>query len=108
MPPPPPRVEVVPAPRTGYVWVPGYWDAREHRHVWARGHWVRERAGYRYIEPRWAQDGSGPDWGMEPCRAAICAGVAQAGVKVTRLCSDLELITLLKYFFKSVIFLSLR
>jgi len=33
--PPPPRVEVVPAPRRGQVWVPGYWDWRGHRHVWA-------------------------------------------------------------------------
>ncbi len=23
--PPPPRVEVVPEPRPGYVWAPGYW-----------------------------------------------------------------------------------
>ena len=30
--PPPLRVEAVPAPRHGYVWVPGYWDARGHNH----------------------------------------------------------------------------
>ena len=53
--PPAPRVEVIPAPRHGYVWVPGYWDAPGHRHVWIRGHWERERRGYRYIEPRWVE-----------------------------------------------------
>ena len=53
--PPPARVEPVPAPRAGYVWVPGYWDARGHRHVWTRGHWVRERRGYAWHEPRWVQ-----------------------------------------------------
>jgi hypothetical protein len=55
--PPAPRVEVTPAPRAGYVWVPGYWDASGHRHVWRRGHWERQRHGYRYVEPRWMQNG---------------------------------------------------
>jgi len=54
--PPAPRVEVTPPPRRGYVWVPGYWDMRGHRHVWARGHWVRERRGWRYNHPQWVQD----------------------------------------------------
>ena len=53
--PPAPRVEVMPAPRAGYVWVPGYWDARGHRHVWQRGHWERERRGYSYYTPRWVE-----------------------------------------------------
>ena len=35
--PPPPRVEVVPAPRVGYVWAPGYWRWNGHRHVWING-----------------------------------------------------------------------
>ena len=43
--PPPPRVEVVPASRPGYVWAPGYWDWRGHRHVWVNGSWVRARRG---------------------------------------------------------------
>jgi hypothetical protein len=51
--PPPPRTEVVPAPRRGYVWVPGYWDWRGKRHVWVNGTWVRERRGYHYAAPRW-------------------------------------------------------
>jgi hypothetical protein len=31
--PPAPRYEVVPAPRHGYVWAPGYWDWRGNRHL---------------------------------------------------------------------------
>ena len=61
--PPAPRVEVVPEPRRGYVWVPGYWDYRGHRHVWVAGTWVRERPGYRYVGPRWVERHGG--WAME-------------------------------------------
>ena len=53
--PPPLRVEAVPAPRHGYIWVPGYWDARGHSHYWRAGHWERERHGYTYVEPRWVE-----------------------------------------------------
>ncbi len=35
--PPPPRDEAIPVIRPGYVWVPGYWDWRGHRHVWVNG-----------------------------------------------------------------------
>ena len=55
IPPPAPRVEVVPAPRVGYVWVPGYWHWRENRHVWVAGTWVRERPGYVYERPNWVE-----------------------------------------------------
>ena len=53
--PPPPRHEVAPAPRRGYVWAPGYWDIRGHKHVWRAGHWERERVGYHYNPPTWVQ-----------------------------------------------------
>ena len=55
--PPPDRVEVVPAPRHGYVWAPGYhrWD--HGHHVWVRGHWIREREGHRWVPHRWEQRG---------------------------------------------------
>jgi hypothetical protein len=53
--PPAPRYEVVPAPRAGYIWAPGYWDWRNGRHVWVRGHWERERRGYYYHPQRWEQ-----------------------------------------------------
>jgi hypothetical protein len=51
--PPPVYYEAVPAPRPGWVWVPGYWDWRGHRHHWIGGHWVRARPGHVYYGPRW-------------------------------------------------------
>ena len=66
--PPPARVETVPPPRAGYVWAPGYWDWRGHRHVWVGGHWVRERRGYSYVAPRWVERNGG--WYMERGRWA--------------------------------------
>ena len=53
--PPPDRYEVIPAPRRGYVWSPGYWDWRNNKHVWVRGSSVRERAGYTYQPHRWVE-----------------------------------------------------
>lgn len=53
--PPPPRHEVVPAPRKGYVWAPGYWDVSGRKHVWRAGHWEKSRKGYHYVEPSWHQ-----------------------------------------------------
>ena len=55
--PPAPRYEVVPAPRVGYVWAPGYWDYRHNRYHWVAGNWVRERPGYYYSSPTWVQHG---------------------------------------------------
>jgi hypothetical protein len=57
--PPPPRYEVVPAPRRGYVWAPGYWDWNDRRHVWTHGHWQRARGGYTYQRPEWRRDRAG-------------------------------------------------
>lgn len=55
--PPPPRYEVAPPPRVGFVWAPGYWawDNGHHHHVWRRGHYVRERRGYHWTPDRWAE-----------------------------------------------------
>ena len=55
--PPAPVVEVVPAPRAGWVWVPGFWEWRGHRHFWVRGHWEHARHGYYYAPARWVQRG---------------------------------------------------
>jgi hypothetical protein len=55
--PPPARVEVVPAPRSGYVWAPGYWRWDRGRHVWAKGYWVRERRGHHWVPHRWEERG---------------------------------------------------
>ena len=54
-PPPPLRAEVVPAPRRGYVWAPGYWQWQGRRHVWHGGYWVRARPGYVYGAPTWVE-----------------------------------------------------
>jgi WXXGXW repeat (2 copies) len=53
--PPAPRYEVVPAPRNGYVWSSGYWNAKNNKHVWQGGHWEKQRHGYSYAQPTWTQ-----------------------------------------------------
>lgn len=53
--PPPPRYERIPPPRPGYLWAPGYWEWRGHRHEWVGGRWLVERPGYRYNPPHWAE-----------------------------------------------------
>jgi hypothetical protein len=53
--PPPARYEAVPAPRQGYVWSSGYWNAKSNKHVWQAGHWERARNGYHMTQPAWTQ-----------------------------------------------------
>ena len=55
--PPEARQQVEPAPRRGYVHVPGYWNwnAQRNRHVWVQPSWVRERPGYYYNQPQWVE-----------------------------------------------------
>jgi hypothetical protein len=55
VPPPAAPVEVVPAPRAGWVWIPGFYEWRGHHHFWVRGHWARERRGYVYAPARWVE-----------------------------------------------------
>jgi len=57
--PPPPHVEIVPGPRPGYVWAPGYWRWNGHRHIWVRGGWIRERHGWRWEPQHWVQTPNG-------------------------------------------------
>ena len=57
VPPPEPRVEHVPEPRDGFVWISGYWRWEGDRHVWTEGHWERERHGYEYRPAHWDRDG---------------------------------------------------
>jgi WXXGXW repeat (2 copies) len=54
--PPPPRVEVVPAPRRGYVWTAGHWEWQNRRHQWVTGSWMRERRGQHFVEPVWTEN----------------------------------------------------
>jgi hypothetical protein len=58
--PPEPRAEVVPGPRAGWVWAPGYWEWRGRAHVWVPGHWIRERRGYHWVADVWVHNG--PQW----------------------------------------------
>ena len=53
--PPVIREEVVPAPRRGYAWAPGYWGWRHSKHVWVRGAWVRDRPGHHYRAATWRE-----------------------------------------------------
>ena len=53
--PPAPRYEVVPAPRAGYVWAPGYWDWRGGHYHWTKGHYIREHHGMYWHPDRWEQ-----------------------------------------------------
>jgi hypothetical protein len=55
--PPAPLYERAPAVRRGYVWSPGYWEWRGHRHQWMPGSYIVERPGYVYAPPAWQQRG---------------------------------------------------
>lgn len=57
VPPPPLRAEYLPAPRVGWVWVPGYWDWRHGRYSWVGGRYIRHRPGYYYEPARWVVQG---------------------------------------------------
>ncbi len=41
VPPPPLRYEMVPAPRAGYVWAPGFWARSQPGWDWVPARWVR-------------------------------------------------------------------
>lgn len=62
--PPPARVEVVPAPRAGYVWSSGYWGWQEHRHIWVPGAWIVARPSYDWVAQRWEHGDRG--WHFQP------------------------------------------
>ncbi|HEX4024163.1 MAG TPA: YXWGXW repeat-containing protein [Steroidobacteraceae bacterium] len=62
--PPPPRVELAPPTRRGFVWAPGYWAWRGHRHVWIGGRWMHERRGFHWVAAHW--DRAGPGWHFVP------------------------------------------
>lgn len=59
--PPAPVQEVIPAPRHGWVWAPGFYDYRGNQYVWVQGHWMRERSGHEWREARWVETRHG-EW----------------------------------------------
>ncbi|MDE2289821.1 MAG: YXWGXW repeat-containing protein [Burkholderiales bacterium] len=58
--PPPPRVEMVPAPRPGYVWQRGHWRWAQGRYIWVPGHWRLRHAGFHWVPGHWVH--RGPYW----------------------------------------------
>ena len=66
IPPPAVRYEVVPAPRSGYVWSGGHWQYDGNQHVWADGSWQDSRPGYVYSQPRWVERNG--RWGYQSSR----------------------------------------
>lgn len=63
VPPPSMLDEAVPAPRAGFVWIPGYWGWNNERHVWHPGHWVPARQGCHWRRHRWVLRGG--SWYLE-------------------------------------------
>jgi len=51
--PPPAPYEEVPAPRAGFVWIPGYYEHDHGHYRWHSGRWEHERSGYRYRGSTW-------------------------------------------------------
>jgi hypothetical protein len=64
--PPPPRVVVVPVPRLGWVWSPGYWRWTGRSYFWVEGVWLPERRGYGYVPAHWERMPGG--WVLVPAR----------------------------------------
>ena len=51
--PPALQVETVPAPVTGQVWIPGYYEYKDGSYAWVSGHMEPAREGYVYVAPRY-------------------------------------------------------
>src|SRR5213595_2026621 len=58
-----PSVEVIPAPREGYIWTAGNWENRGSRQVWVAGHWVKDDYAQQlavYNTPQYTTYATGP------------------------------------------------
>ncbi|HYP86154.1 YXWGXW repeat-containing protein [Variovorax sp.] len=60
--PPPPRYEVVPQPRSGQIWVQGYWAWDHNDYRWRPGYWQPARPDYDYVPGRWVRADGGYRW----------------------------------------------
>jgi hypothetical protein len=67
MAPPAPRVVIVPEPRPGYEWQPGYWTRESGDWAWVDGRWVELPPHYRYAPTHWEQAPDGT-WQLIPGR----------------------------------------
>jgi hypothetical protein len=87
-PPPPARVEVVPAaPRPDAIWIGGEWDYRFRRWIWTYGRWIIPPSGARYARWKLVRDvrgeisfapGSWRDAGGEVIEAPPALATARA------------------------------
>ena len=55
--PPPARVEIVPAPREGYIYERGHYIYDGQRYAWREGVFIRNREGHRYAPAELEQHG---------------------------------------------------
>lgn len=62
--PPSPKTEVIPAPRTGYIWAPGYWERENNDYIWVKGHWIETHPGH-WAPDHWEQIDS-THWRFHP------------------------------------------
>lgn len=60
--PPPPRMERMPSPRSGQVWVPGHWQWGQRNYAWRPGYWQTARPDYTYNPGHWVQANGGWRW----------------------------------------------
>jgi hypothetical protein len=60
--PPAPRVEYIPTPRPGQVWVQGHWYWNQRDYAWRPGYWQPARANYAYAPGRWVPVSGGYRW----------------------------------------------
>ncbi len=63
--PPPPRVVIVPEPRDGYVWQPGYWTRQDGDWAWVDGQWIPARQDAQWVPTHWEQTPDG-QWRLVP------------------------------------------
>jgi WXXGXW repeat (2 copies) len=55
-PPPPARSHILPAPRPGYTWVPGYYHPLGRHWTWHSGYWARPPYPHaRWVVPRYSR-----------------------------------------------------
>ncbi|MGH8666809.1 MAG: YXWGXW repeat-containing protein [Burkholderiales bacterium] len=64
VPPPLPRYEAMPPPRSGFVWAPGHWRWNGCKHAWTAGHWEKKHPGAQWVPDRWLR--AGRTWRFEP------------------------------------------
>lgn len=60
--PPAPRVERMPSPRVGKVWVPGSWQWNGRDYAWRVGYWQAARQDYSFTPGRWIRADGGWRW----------------------------------------------